>query len=483
MSRFLFWMSICLGFHGAAEAAFLPSATPKPVHRSIVPSHYIVKTKNNVEIYVFPSAKVPIFDVELVYQGGALEDPPGKSGTANMLATLMARGAGGRSEKEALDLLDQLGGGANFSVDPDEFIASAYGLNSEYRAIIDYIFDGLERPKLDKDVLARVKKNLYESISRISESPESLAAYAADLIADNGTPYARPLAGGPGDLKSITMEDLENIRGRVLRPDRLKVLVIARKNHDRELKPILDYLKTKIEGLSCLSCGKPVEKPRTYRWPTLNLNPGSVAVVNRSGFTETYVYMVGRGPKRMIPEYYDLLLAEAILGGNFSSRLVNTLREKLNLTYSVNADFEFSRTSGAIKISTSTKNERLPLLLEVLNTELQEFAKDGVTDDEVARAKEYLLGSFPLGLQNSFMVAERYFRALLDGLPKTVLDDYTWRIGAATSKTVNSAIKKYFKPEEFITVISGDATLIHKQLKSSSKEVVDLQSKDVVNSY
>lgn len=475
--KYFFLLIFFFGIHPAALAS-----------KSIVPAHFSEFTSDGVEIMVFPVAKVPIFDVELVFQGGANSDFPGKTGTANLMASLLNRGLSGgslsRSEGESLRLLDRFAGGISYSVDVDEFVVTAYGLSSEYERIIDFAFDGLEGAAFEKSVLERFRKNLMDATLQIADSPASLATYAADLIATNGTTYARPITGGWSSLPNITVNDLRSARDRLVRKDRLKILLLAgSEKGDPLLAGILQHLKKRVERLPCANCKTRVEKPRAHSWPVFDVRAGSIVVVEKKGFAESHVRLVAPGPPRTSEDFYPLLIAENVLGGTFGSRLVSVLREKHGLTYSVDVSFEFGREFGVLKIATSTRNERLFELLDILNAEMSRFYEGGISNHELKKAKEYLVGSFPLGLQNSFLVAERFFRGLLEGLPATYLDEYSTKIDSMSVSEVNTAIKKYFHPKNFKTIVSCDVEAFKRQNALKKKKHVVLSAKQVVESY
>ena len=447
---------------------------------SIVPKHFVVKTNNGIEITVFPIAKVPIFDVELFFQNGANTEPLGRSGASSLMASLLNRGTPSRTETVSMKLLDQLAGSSHFGLDVDEFMVNAFGLDSEFEKILHYSIENLTSATFDERVFHRVRKNALESLSQIADSPASLASYAADLIATNGTTYARPIAGGWSDLQRITRQDLLEAH----RPDRMKALLIAgRSETDPFLQSALKLLKVELEKLPCYECGKQLKPVVSAKWKPLDIPEGTLVLVDKKGFSESHVRLIARGPKRKVPEYHDLLVAENILGGTFGSRLTTLLREKLNLTYSVDVNFEFGRELGVFEIATSTRNERLLELLNVLEGELRGFVNDGVKKTEVESAKEYLLGSFPIGLQNSFLVAQRYFRLLLEGLSPKFLDEYPEHIRAVSQESVNAAIRKYFSYDRFISVVVCDAERTKESLKGRKSPVKVVSAKQVIETY
>jgi zinc protease len=233
-----------------------------------------------------------------------------------------------------------------------------------------------------------------------------------------------------------------------------------------------------IETLPCERCGgaKLPEHPWTYgKW---DVPPGRVLVVARPGISEAHVRMGFLGPKRQIPEFYDLRVAETGLSGHFASRLNDVIREKLNLTYNISAGFYFGRNTGTFNVATSTRNEKIGDLLKETNRQLGDFARDGLSEEEVKMAKDYILGSFPIGLQNLYTISNAFFGGVLMGLDPGFMDAFTGRIEKVTAESVRAAVKKHFHLEHLRTVVVGDPAQITPRLEKANIPYIVRQPAD-----
>lgn len=436
---------------------------------TIVPKHEIIKTKNGAEIYYFPSEKIPLFQVELVFDGGSAVDPEQRSGLAALSMVMARRGILGMDENSISRKTDDLAAGIEFSAQDEDVSASAYGLNEHAPEVIDLMFRQLTGPTFPEAPFKRIKENHLDSLSQLSDSASALASHVFGTIIYNKTPYARPSTGLKADLERLTLKDAREYYPNLVRTDGLKALVIGGKNKSE----VLDLVVKGIEAMPCDACGRPRVEPRKREYKKWNVPKGRVVVINRPGVAEAQVRMGFLGPPRKVAEYYDLAVAETILGGHFSSRLNDIIREKLNLTYGIGADFRFGWKLGTFVLSTSTQTVKTGRMLVEVNKLLKEFALNGPTEDELKMAKDYLTGSYPLSLQNLYAIAATYFNGRTNGLSPQFLDEYQKRVSAVSPDSLRAAMKKHFKLNDMVVVVVGDAKAIGAELtKNNIKYVV-----------
>lgn len=432
--------------------------------KSLIPPHEVVKTKNGAEIYYFKSPTIPLFQVELVFDtGGSVLDPDDRSGLAFLSSIMAKKGVPGMDEDALSRKIDDIAAGIDISAEDEDLSVSAYGLNEHAGEILNLMFSQISTATFPKRPFQRLKANHLDGIKQLPDSAGELAGHALNLIVFNGTPYARPGLGLRADIERITLDEVKGLFPSMIRTDRLKVLVIGGKSRKEVLEPVIRG----IESLECRACGTVLAKPRARtveRWKT---PAGHVVVLDRPGISEAHVRMGLVGPSRQVPEYYDLIVAETILGGNFGSRLNDVIREKLSLSYGIGAGFKFGWRIGSFHVATSTRNAKIDELLIEVNRLLAVFVEEGPTEQEIAIAKDYLTGSFPIALQNLYSIASTYFEGRINGLDSNFLDEYQTRISATTRESVRAAVKKHLKLGALSTVVVGDAKAITREMKKA----------------
>ena len=162
------------------------------------------------------------------------------------------------------------------------------------------------------------------------------------------------------------------------------------------------------------------------------------------------------GVARNHPDYYPITVANTILGGGFTSRLVNAIRVEQGLTYGIGSGFRMYRDAGTFGVSTFTRNATLRRTIDETLRVIHGLIEDGPTDGELEKAKRYLTGQYPLGLQAPGSLA----RALLDiefyGLDPATLQNYDARVTAVTLYDTRRALRSYFDIDHLkILVVSN----------------------------
>lgn len=430
---------------------------------SVVPAHETIHSKSGIPIYFFPSP-VGVFEVILSFDSGSERDPLGKSGLNYYLSQAVHFGAGNLNEKQLSEAADDIAAGMSSQVGDERLTFEAFGLTKDSKNILDLFFKTLKEPTYPEEPFLRFKANHIDSIRQNLDSAPALASIMLDLGLLNGTAKGRPVGGFLRDVKTMTVQDLKSARPRVLRTDRLKILVIGGESQKEVVDPLLKHLDSWTSPFSGAEVSPAVMEPRNR----LALKPGSVVVVDRPGITEAHLRIGFLGPARNNPQYFDLEVAEAILGGTYGSRLNQAVREKKNLSYAVGASFNYSDSLSTFVVSSSTRNAAIGSLIHEIRRTMNAFIYSGeISDEELSVAKNYLVGAFPLLLQNRYSIARLYFNSLLEGLNDAFLDQYRPGIEAVTMSSLKSAISKHFHWDQAVTVVVGDLKKIRKPLEEA----------------
>ncbi|MBI3543491.1 MAG: insulinase family protein [Deltaproteobacteria bacterium] len=444
----------------AGAAALLLLATGAAGKKSIVPRYETLLLKNGAKVYWFPSPNIPLFEVHLNFRGGSDLDPPGRSGIAAFAAGMIRRGVPGLDENAISSKLDDTAGGVEASVGEEDTTVSSYGLNEHAPEILDLMFEELAHPTFPEEPFKRLRTNHLDSIVQLPDSPGALATHVLDSVMFNGTTKARPSTGYKRDLVRVKLDAVRDYYPTLVRTDKLAALVIGGK----ERREILDRVARGLEALPCPACGKTIPEPGPVDLPPARLGKGTVLLVSRPGISEAHVRMGFVGPRRKVAEFYDLRVAETILSGHFASRLNLVIREKLGLTYGINAGFNFGTTVGSFVLSTSTRNDKVGELITQVNKLLAAFVRGEIGEDDLRIAKDYLTGSFPLGLQNVYAIAGSVFGGVLNGLEPAFLDDFQDRVNGVTLESLRAAVRKHVTLDQLKTVVVGDVKALSPRL-------------------
>jgi len=199
--------------------------------------------------------------------------------------------------------------------------------------------------------------------------------------------------------------------------------------------------------------------------PPVPPRSASYVLIDKPDATQTQVRFARIGFARTSPDYYAAQLANTVLGGGFTSRLVDEVRVNKSLTYNIGSYFSCEKAGGLFEVSTFTKIETTRALLDTVKTVLAKTAQAGITRAEYNKARGYLAGQFAVHMETPEALAGELASMAFYGLPDNYLETYLPRLRSVTLPEVNRIAKTYFGPNALSAVLVGPAGKITSQLK------------------
>jgi len=188
-------------------------------------------------------------------------------------------------------------------------------------------------------------------------------------------------------------------------------------------------------------------------------------VIHKPDSTQVQVRIVSPGLPRSTPRYAEAVVANTALGGGFTSVLVDAIRVDRGLSYSVSTRLHMNRRAGLSVFASFTKNETLRELVDVAIEKMRGYAASGPTQDAVDKARTFLAGLFPLGLESHEALAEQIADVLLDGLGLDHLKTYRSRVVAVTKEQAREMAAELSPARDGALLIAvGDADVARKAL-------------------
>jgi zinc protease len=374
---------------------------------------------------------------------GSAYDPPGKAGLANFAAQLMDEGA---ADLRADAFQTALGNRAirlTVTTERDYVVVTLVTLSGNAKDAFHLLGIALTHPRFDADAVARVRAQILADLDQQDDDPEVIAekGFYQTFFADH--PYAHPLAGTSGSISGITATDLRRFAATHWVSRGLKVAVSG--DVDRTSLPPL--LKSAFGNL-------PSTGPRTLPAVFRTGKPG-VSVIPLAVPQPNAVFGLP-GMLRSDSQYLAGFVANYILGGGgFASRLTSEVREKRGLTYDVSTSLESLRKSGFVLGEVATKRGSVKETINVIRDALKNFAQNGPTDKELADAKTYLTGSFPLAFASNLGTTDQLSAFQRVGLSVDYVQNRNALINAVTLDQVRQAAKRLFDPSRLIVVVAG----------------------------
>lgn len=423
-----------------AAAAFVlpaPTASAVEVERVVSPG--------GIEAWLVRDDSVPLVAIEFSFRGGAALDPQGREGLADMTTSLLDEGAGDMDSQTFQRRLDDLSIQLSFSAGMDTIRGSLKTLNDARDEAVDLLRLALTEPRFDADAVERIRRQILTSLARRSTDPDAIAGrvWWKAIFADH--PYGRPSEGTQDSVAAITVADMRTLISERFARNQLIVGVVG------DIEPdALGRLLDRAFG-ALPAEGKPAELPDAVPQAA-----GQTYVVRRD-VPQSVVTFGHGGIKRNHPDWYTAYVMNYVLGGGgFSSRLYEEVREKRGLAYSVYSYMNPMNAGAVYSGGVSTANARVSESLAVIRDQWARMRDHGVTEKELADAKTYLTGSFPLRFSSTDRIARMLVGMQYEELGIDYLDRRNSYIESVTREEIARVAAELLKPGALTTVVVGD---------------------------
>src|SRR5262249_38058431 len=400
---------------------------------------------NGIVVLVAERPGVPIVLARASIEAGALLDPDDKVGVANLPAELLARGSASGWALDVDRAIEFVGGSleGDGGRESSELVLSV--LRKDLGLGLDLLAEALMRPAFPQAEFDRKRDEIVASVLQSEEDPGTVAARALRRLAFGSHPFGRPVDGTETSLRAITRDDVVAFHRAAYRPERTVIAVAG----DVTAAAARTELEARFGGWSGAGAARPTPGP-----PPLG-SPSRTESVQRS-LTQATILLGQATVSRKHPDYYPLLIASQVLGGGSSSRLYARVREERGLAYNVYAQYAPSRLAGLFLVELQSENTRIREALTVVREELVRLRRERISEDELSRARSYLIGSFPLRMGTAADVSD-----LLVAIERFDLGlDYPARfrqtISAVTAEDVLRAVRTHWNPDAMSLALVGD---------------------------
>ena len=403
-----------------------------------------VVTPGGVEAWLVESYAVPLVALEFAVRGGAAQDPAGKAGLATLLAGLLDEGAGPYDARAFHRAIEDLAIHIGFGADRDSLSGHLQTLSRNTDKAFDLLQLALTRPRLDAEAIDRVRSQLAAGLKRDANDPDSMVAKAFREKAFPGHPYGISARGELDTLDKISRDDLEAMRAKMLARRDLKIAVVGAID--------ASTLATRLDA----TFGAWPSDNQLAAVPAVTVqNVGARAIVDLD-VPQTTMRFGRPGVAKKDSDYFAAVAVNHILGGGvFTSRLFNEVREKRGLAYSVYTHMHEFDECPMLLGGTSTKNERAGESLQVIEAQFRALADDGPTEDELDKAKKFLIGSYALRFDTSTKIASQLVNLQLDGFEPSYLDERNGKIAAVTMEDAKRAAGRLLGDGKLLVAVAG----------------------------
>jgi zinc protease len=410
---------------------------------------------NGLRIAVASMPRLPIVTVLAVVDAGAERDPRGQEGIASLTARALTEGAGALDGAALTERFELLGSGLDAGSDWDDAVVHLSVTPSRIEAAMALLADVLRAPLFAERDIERLKAERLSDLLQQQVEPRGLATDKFDeFLFEEGSRYRRPEGGLRETVSALQPTDVRAFHARHYVPDATTLIFTGDITVARATA-----LAERIFG-SWAGGGTP---PRAVNDRTVG-GARRVRVVHKPDAPQSELRVGHRGLARPHPDYFPVVVMNALLGGLFSSRINLNLREKNAFTYGAHSGFDWRRGAGPFVVSTAVKTEVTAAATQEILKEIDAMRADVVSEEELSLATAYLDGVFPIRYETTSSVASAIASATVFGLEDEYFTTYRAKVRAVTAADVRRAAETYLHPDELLILAVGDAEAIREPM-------------------
>ena len=421
------------------------------------PAFETVTLPNGLRIVIAPQRKLPLVTVLALVDAGSTADPVGQEGVAQLTASLLTEGTGTLTGAALAELVELMGSSLDSGADWDSSVVKLTTLSSRLPEAISVLARVLTEPSLPEDEFQRLRTERLADLLQQRSEPRSLADEAfAQVIYAPGARYAKPDGGTEQSVRALTLDQLRAFHADRYSPMVTTVVLVGDVSVDEGIA-----LVSKVLG------GWSGARPADSAAPdTTLLTAQGVRIVRKVDAPQSELRVGHVGPRRLTPDYFPLVLCNAILGGLFSSRLNLNLREEHAYTYGAHSGFDWRRWAGPFSMDAAVQSDvSAKAVREILN-EFEKIRTEPVTVSELSLAQSYLDGVFPIRFESTRAIASALASQSIFGLPADYYDTYRASIRAVTAEQILNASQVHLHPDRLQVVAVGDPDSISSDLSA-----------------
>ncbi len=447
---------------GTGQAARPPvpdrSAPPKPGPPPALKLPAIQKRtlSNGLPVWIVELHDVPVVHVTLAVKAGSGDDPAGNFGVGNLAAEMLDEGAGARDALQIADGIDHLGASLSTSSTFDATFVELHVPVARLGEALPITADVALRPTFPESELQRVREELLTSILQAQDNPAALVQFAFPrLVFGAQHRYGTMSFGTATSLKGFTVADLRQFHARHYVPSNATLIVTG----DVTAASVVPQLE------SAFGAWKGAAPARSPVPTAAQLTARTVYLIDKPGAPQAQIRIGWVGVPRSTQEYFALRVLNTVLGGAFTSRLNQNLREQHGYAYGASSAFDMRGSAGPFFAAAGVQTDKTAEAVKEFFKEL-EAIRTPIPADELEKAKNYIALRLPQNFETTESMAGSLAQMFVYGLPADYYATFTDRIRAIASADAQRAAERYLQPDKFAVVVVGDLKVIEPGIRA-----------------
>ena len=412
---------------------------------------------NGLKLIVAPIAKLPIVTICIVTDAGAVADPAGRSGLAQLTAKLLLEGTTSADGTAITDRFDRLGASIDAHADWDVAAVTVTTLTDKLSESFDLLGNVLRRPGFNEREVERLKAERLAELLQQRAEPRGLAdELFSRFLYESRSRYALPDGGDETSVRELTRADVVRFYETWYSPASMTMIVVG-DIQTRQLERMAGAVFGDWQGALTTPASASDEPARRTR---------ALHIVNKPDAPQSELRIGHIGLPRHHPDYFPSVIMNAVLGGLFSSRINLNLREVHGYTYGANSYFDWRRQRGPWVVATAVASEVTHAAATEVLKEIERFRSAPISEDELTLATSYLDGVFPIRFETTSAIASALTTLVVYDLPDDWYDEYRARVRGVTSADVLVAAERHLQPDALQMVVVGSAAAVREGMQA-----------------
>jgi len=436
------------------EAISKQPALP-PLKEFAAPVPKLITLPNGLKVYVVERKGDGIEAVRLLIRHGASYDPERGPGLASMTSVMMEAGSAGKSEAEIASAADALGASLGVEAGQDAVTVGISGMTDKLPQMVKLLADVALKPNMDPKEWKRLQDQRVAELAAQRAQLRAGATLAFKAAAYGSHPLSRPVEGTPESVQAMTLDEVKGFF-KTFGPDQAALVAVGGTPEKDVVKRLTDaFSGWKRQGpapAALPAASVPAERPR-------------LVLVDYPQKPQAVVMMGQPAVPRSSPDYLALTLLNSVLGGSFTSRLNQNLREQHGYTYGAGSRFFFGADPGPFVAYAQVKTEVTGPALKEMFHELERAVNEPLAADELSKGRALLAYDLVSMLEHADSAAGGVSAIYVYDLPLDEYRTFVDRLKSLTAQDVQAAARRALQPDKMVVTVAGDRKAVEPQLQ------------------
>ena len=441
-----------------AQVASAPTLSPPPTLS--LPEIWREKLPNGLTVIGVEMTEVPLVRITLSIQGGARLDG-GRPGIAGFAADLLDEGAGDRDAFALAEEVAFLGATLSTAAGWDAISVSLSAPRRTIEKALSLMADVVLQPRFDSTDIQRQKQLRLAAIIQQRDQPNAVASLVLSReLYPKGHPYHEPIGGDSASVTGFNREVVRSFWNRSALPERATLVItgdLPRAEAVALAQRLFGNWRQPANPLALIP-NSSVTPPSSHRT--------KVVLVDKPGAAQSVIAIGTPGPERTSPDYPSIALMNTILGGSFSARLNDILREQKGFTYGANTSYSWRPLPGPFQAGSQVRTDVTDSSLAIFFHEFDRIRREPASSEELERARAFVVLGALDNFETTGQVAGQLISSMAFGFSLERIAQELERVGRLGVSDVQDAARKYLDPERLVVVVVGDLAKIRPGIEA-----------------